>query len=144
MTRRLLLTGATGLIGSHTAASLAREGLAVRALVRDPAKLADVLGPLGLDPAAVEAVRGDVTDPESVAVAATGCHAAIHCAGRFSHDLGEADALREVNVRGAEVVLRAAVGSGLALRVGESITTGPAEWVALRATNGCSLPAVHG
>ncbi|MCA9512354.1 MAG: NmrA family NAD(P)-binding protein, partial [Myxococcales bacterium] len=49
MARRVLLTGATGLIGCHTAAALAREGFAVRALVRDEAKLARVLAPLGVD-----------------------------------------------------------------------------------------------
>ena len=67
MARRVLLTGATGLIGCHTAAALAREGFAVRALVRDEAKLARVLAPLGVDLArdGVEPARGDVEDPAS-------------------------------------------------------------------------------
>ena len=111
--RRVLLTGATGLIGCHTAAALARERFRVRALVRDPAKFETVLKPFALDGTAIEAVRGDVTNPASVRTAVSGCDAAIHCAGRFSHELSEADALREVNVQGTETVLRTGVREGL-------------------------------
>lgn len=115
MARRVLLTGATGLIGCHTAAALAREGFAVRALVRDEAKLARVLAPLGVDLArdGVEPARGDVEDPASIARAAAGCDAAIHCAGRFSHELADAAALRAVNVDGTRHVLDAALDAGL-------------------------------
>jgi nucleoside-diphosphate-sugar epimerase len=113
VSRRILLTGATGLIGGHTAARLVRDGFVVRALVRDPGKLDAVLGPFGLDASSIEAARGDVADESGVAAAASGCDAAIHCAGRFSHDLSEADGLAEVNVEGTRNVLRAATTSGL-------------------------------
>ena len=60
---RVLLTGATGFIGSHVASSLLGRGLAVTALVRpgsDPWRLAD----LGAAPAVVEA---DLADADTVA-----------------------------------------------------------------------------
>ena len=113
MTSRVLVTGATGLIGCHTAAALAREGFAVRALVRDTAKLDAVMKPFALDPGLITPVRGDVTDRDSVEMAVSGCDAAIHCAGRFSHDLSEAANLHAVNVGGTECVLRAAVQARL-------------------------------
>jgi len=37
----------------------------------------------------------------------------LHCAGLFSHRLGDAERLRSVNVVGAELVLNAACKAGL-------------------------------
>jgi uncharacterized protein YbjT (DUF2867 family) len=54
-----LVTGATGTVGRHVTAELLRRGVPVRALTRDPAS-ADL-------PAGVEVVRGDLTDPGSLA-----------------------------------------------------------------------------
>ena len=111
--RRVLVTGATGLIGSHSTAALVRQGFAVRALVRDPSKLERVLEPLGVPGNRVEAIRGDVTQPSSVRDAVDGCHTVVHAAGLFSHELADAEALEAVNVRGTENVLNAAAQAGL-------------------------------
>ncbi|KUH38321.1 MULTISPECIES: NmrA family NAD(P)-binding protein [Streptomyces] len=54
-----LVTGATGTVGRHVVAELLRRGAPVRALTRDPAA-ADL-------PRTVEVVRGDLTDPASLA-----------------------------------------------------------------------------
>jgi uncharacterized protein YbjT (DUF2867 family) len=56
--KRILITGATGNIGSHVLHQLPANGVHVRALVRDPdaARL----------PAHVELVRGDFTRPETL------------------------------------------------------------------------------
>lgn len=65
----VLVTGATGTVGSQVVAELLRRGHSVRALTRDPAK-ADF-------PAGVEVVQGDLTDPESLTAAledVTGLH----------------------------------------------------------------------
>jgi nucleoside-diphosphate-sugar epimerase len=102
---RILVTGATGLVGCHAAARLAAAGHEVRALVRDPAKLARVLAPFRVR---VEARAGDVTDPGSVEQALAGCEGVLHAAGVFSHDLGAAERLRRVNVEGTRNVLGAA------------------------------------
>ncbi|MFJ8079820.1 NAD(P)H-binding protein [Streptomyces sp. NPDC096205] len=65
----ILVTGATGTIGSELVRQLAARGEKVRALTRDPAK-ADV-------PAGVEVVRGDYLDQESVRAAMSGVTAAF-------------------------------------------------------------------
>ena len=104
------MTGATGLIGCHAAARLAAGGHAVRALARDPAKLARVLAPF--PGAEVEAVAGDLGDAGSVAKAVAGCEGVLHCAGVFSHELAAAGRLRRVNVEGSRAVLSAAAEAG--------------------------------
>ncbi|MGA4842234.1 SDR family oxidoreductase [Streptomyces sp. G45] len=59
-----LVTGATGTVGREVVRELLERGHAVRALTRDPAT-ADL-------PAGAEAVRGDLTDPASLAPALDG------------------------------------------------------------------------
>lgn len=55
----ILLTGATGRVGSAAGKALARAGVPFRVLVRDPAKLA-------FDPDAAEIAQGDLSDPAIV------------------------------------------------------------------------------
>ena len=69
----VLVTGASGLVGSHVVAALVARGEPVRALVR-PASRAMVLR-LG-----AEAVPGDVTDPAIWHAAAHGVRAIVHAA----------------------------------------------------------------
>ena len=110
---RVLVTGATGLVGCHAVAKLVAEGHTVRAMVRDEAKLARTLAPLGIDSAGVEAVAGDVLEPQRIEASAAGCDAAIHCAGFYSHEPHRAATMRETNVQGTENVLAGAVRAGL-------------------------------
>ena len=60
----ILVTGATGTVGRQVVAELLARGHFVRALTRDPAKAGF--------PAGVEVVRGDLTDPDSLAPALEG------------------------------------------------------------------------
>lgn len=63
----ILVTGATGTIGKHVVQQLVQRGAKVRALVRDPAK-ADF-------PSAVDVVKGDLLDPDSLRSAYRGVSA---------------------------------------------------------------------
>ena len=65
----ILVTGATGTIGSDVVRQLAKRGAKVRALTRDPAK--------ARVPAGVEVVRGDYGDPASLDAALAGATAAF-------------------------------------------------------------------
>ncbi len=73
---RVLVTGATGLLGSHLAERLAVEGGRVRALVRQASRT-DFLDTLG-----VEIVRGDLTDPAACAAALRDVGLVFHCAAK--------------------------------------------------------------
>lgn len=103
---RVLVTGGTGLVGSHSAAALGAAGHDVRLLVRDPARVEPALAPLGHT--AVETMTGDVTDEAAVERALDGCDAVLHAAAVVATDRRRADEVLQTNVRGAELVLRGA------------------------------------
>src|SRR5256712_12774105 len=100
--QKVLVTGATGFIGSRLVARLLREkGAAVRALARDPAR-AQGLAKLG-----AEVVIGDLADFASLERAVRDCSAVIHAAAQVS-SVSSRDAFEQSNVRGTENILRAA------------------------------------
>jgi nucleoside-diphosphate-sugar epimerase len=108
---RVLVTGATGLAGSHTVRALLDAGHEVRAFVRNPDKARRVFegqeGPL-------ETAQGDISDVTSVRAALRGCDGVIHCAALVAVDLGNTpDALIETNVAGVRNVVGTAVEQGL-------------------------------
>ena len=69
----LLLTGATGLVGSTLLRRLLAEGQQVRCLVRDPRRL-------GPERVRVQIALGDLTDPPSFRNALRGVHTVVHLA----------------------------------------------------------------
>ena len=69
----LLLTGATGLVGSALLPRLVAEGAHVRCLVRDPRRL-------GAQRVRVQIALGDLTDPPSFRNALRGVHTVVHLA----------------------------------------------------------------
>jgi uncharacterized protein YbjT (DUF2867 family) len=69
----LLLTGATGLVGSALLRRLVAEGTQVRCLVRDPRRL-------GAQRVRVQIALGDLTDPPSFRNAMRGVHTVVHLA----------------------------------------------------------------
>ena len=108
---RILVTGGTGFVGSHTVAELVGSGHEVKLLVRDPAGIEPALAPLGIGE--LSYAVGDVTDPGSIERAVQDCGAVFHAASVYSLDVRRAGLLREVNVRGTESVLTAATSAGL-------------------------------
>src|SRR5690349_14874572 len=71
---KLLVTGATGKVGSRLVKRLARRGHEVRALVRDPSRL---------EARDAETSIGDLLDPGSLVAAVRGVDAVVHCAAFF-------------------------------------------------------------
>jgi nucleoside-diphosphate-sugar epimerase len=110
---RVLVTGGTGFVGSHSVAAVLRAGHQVRLLVRDPARVGPALGPLGVTASEVaDVVTGEVTDPAAVAAAVRGCDAVLHAAGLYSFDPRDRARLLAVNAGGAETVLAAGCEAG--------------------------------
>ncbi len=74
---KILVTGATGKVGSRLTKRLAQRGDQVRALVRDPARAAD------LREDRIELAQGDLLDAPSLSAAVRGVDAVVHCAAFF-------------------------------------------------------------
>lgn len=108
---RVLVTGGTGFVGSHSVAALVQAGHRVRLLVRDPERVARSLAWLGLGP--LEHCVGDVTDLASVERALEGCEAVLHAAAVASLSPRRAREVEAVNVGGTALVLGAARRRGL-------------------------------
>ncbi len=73
---RVLVTGATGLLGSHLAERLKARGDRVRVLVR-PRSATRFLEKIDVD-----VMRGDLTDPAACAEAVAGARLVFHCAAK--------------------------------------------------------------
>src|SRR5829696_1635562 len=108
---KVLVTGGTGFVGSHTVKAVIDAGHEPRLLVRSAGRLAPALEPLGVRDA--QHVVGDATDADAVRRAMDGCDAVVHAAAIFSYDAREARAMQRVNARATEVVLGAARAGNL-------------------------------
>lgn len=100
----VLISGATGLIGSHLSQRLVEEGIPVRALVRNPEK-ANWLKQIG-----VEIVQGDITDAKSLIPAVQGCKYVFHGAAWVSES-GSRDDIWNANVQGTQNMVEAALAA---------------------------------
>lgn len=108
---RVLVTGGTGFIGSHTAAAIRREGHDLRLLARDPAKAQRVFGARGVE--VEQVVAGDVTDPAAVARALDGCDAVVHAAAVVALESSRRQEVLDTNLRAVELVVGGAHERGL-------------------------------
>ena len=101
-----LVTGATGLLGSHICEQLVLRGRSVRALVRagSDTRFLDSLG--------VETVEGDVTDAASLNRACEGVSHVYHSAARVG-DWGPWHEFREITIEGTRKIIDAAIRAGV-------------------------------
>src|SRR4051794_39056927 len=100
-----LLTGATGYIGGRLMRRLVEEGREVRALARNPDRLAGS--------AATEVVRGDVIKGEGLAEALDGCHTAYYLIHSMEQAAGPNGGFADLDRRAATNFARAAQEAGV-------------------------------
>lgn len=96
---RYFITGATGFVGGRVTRHLLAAGHNVAAVVRAPAKAAD-LAALG-----VELHQGDVTDKESMRVPMTGADGVFHIAGWYKIGTQDKRDGASINIEGTRNVL---------------------------------------
>ncbi len=105
--KSVLVTGATGFVGSHLVEVLAEAGVGVRALVRRTSRTA------ALEALGVERVEGALEDPASMARAAAGTDVVFHLAALTR--ARNRDEFFRANAEGARSAARAAAEAGARL-----------------------------
>lgn len=104
---KVLVTGATGLVGSHMVERLVAQGHQVRALARktsDTGHLCDT---------GVEVVFGDVEDRSSLPSALEGIEVVFHAAARVTPGWGSWQQFEATIVKGTENMLWASANAGV-------------------------------
>ncbi len=101
-----LVTGATGLLGSHIVEQLRKRDRPVRALVRPTSDRS------WLETQGVEFVEGDITDPASLERACRGCDVVYHAAAKVG-DWGPWEGFQRITIDGTRNVCDAAGAAGV-------------------------------
>ena len=104
---KTLVTGATGLLGSHLVRALADRGDDLRLLIR---RESDTAALEGVD---FERVTGDITDRRAVRRAVDGVERVFHVAAMSSLQPDDADRVFEVNVGGTRLIAAEALEAGV-------------------------------
>jgi NADH dehydrogenase len=109
----ILLTGASGFVGSHTLPALIDAGHRVIVLVRDRKAGDAILArlPEGAR-AGLEFRSGDVTKPETLGPALAGADTVVHLVA-IARDLDNGASLLRVNTEGTRNMVRAATDAGV-------------------------------
>ena len=116
----VLVTGATGLVGSHLIYKLASNGVAVRGLYRREKKLVTVKKVFSYYTQEVEAVynhidwvEGDITDIPALRQAFQDIKRVYHCAAFVSFEPDKYHQLRKINIEGTANVVNLCISEGI-------------------------------
>lgn len=142
----ILVTGATGLVGSHLALQLLENGEKIRAIYRNPtSKMATKslfeLYDKGHLFDKIEWIQADITDIPSLEIAFANVVSVFHCAALISFDPNDEDLLRKTNIEGTANIVNFSLSNGVKkvgyvssiaalgdLKEYETITTEATEW----------------
>lgn len=133
----ILITGATGLVGSHVAEQAVLRGCRVRAIVRSTA---DITFLRGLN---IELIHGDLDQPESLKSACDGATVVIHCAAKVG-DWGPTAEYRRINVTGTQALIDAAMATGTLKRWIQISSLGVYEGTDHYGTDEATVPCTTG
>ena len=103
---KVLVTGATGFIGSRLALRLDSEGWVVHALYRDMGKTSIISHPN------LVWFKGDILDPASLRAAAEGCSGIYHTAAFAQVWHQDTSAIYSLNIEGTMNVIKAGIQAG--------------------------------
>ena len=103
----VLLTGASGFVGSAVLRELLRDGFTVRALVRPTSRYEDLIV------RGVQFVTGDLREASSLGPACTGCRYLFHVAADYRLSLWDSAGIFATNVGGTRKLMEEAMRAGI-------------------------------
>ena len=101
----ILVTGASGLLGSSLVQTLLKDGKTVRALVHTT--------PLEIEHPLLECVKGNLLDIASLEDSLQGIDDVYHCAAFVSYAPGMRRKLFKINVEGTANLVNASIDAGI-------------------------------
>ena len=104
---RVLVTGATGFVGSAIVRAFLAAGYPVRALVRAASPRGNLAG------LEIESAEGDICDENAVARAMAGVRYVAHAAADYRLWARDPEAIVRTNVEGTRAVMQAALSAGV-------------------------------
>ncbi len=104
---KVLVTGATGFVGSNVAKKLIERGYEVNVLARPESNL------LNIEDLSVNICYGDLTDYDSLKKAASGCKGLFHVAASYSFWSRNPEKVYNINVGGTKNAIKAALAVGI-------------------------------
>ena len=108
--RKILVTGASGFLGSRLVRRLVERNLPIKLLVRPGSSLAAIDG---VPPEACEVVRGDITIENDVFRALAGCDRLLHVAAVYKMWARDRREILDAAVQGTQATLSAARKRGI-------------------------------
>ena len=114
----ILVTGATGLVGSHLLVQLLQENEEVKALFRSEKQIEKVKNVFAFHNQLtlfdkINWVKGDITDIPSLEIAFENVTHVYHCAALISFDPSDEDELRKINIEGTANVVNCCIDFGV-------------------------------
>jgi nucleoside-diphosphate-sugar epimerase len=114
----ILVTGATGFLGSALVTELIKQQQQIRVLARDEQKAREQFGE------AVSIIPGEITDARQVQKAVNGAIEIYHLVGRLYHPSIPTELYRATHVEGTSILLAACQGQSQLRRIIHCSTTG--------------------
>ncbi len=114
----ILVTGATGFLGTALVTELVKRGEEVRVLARDEQKARQQFGE------AVTIITGEIADVKEVERAVEGASVIYHLVGRLYHPSVPTELYRQTHVEGTRILLAACKGQSQLKRIVHCSTTG--------------------
>jgi len=134
----VLLTGATGFVGSAVLRELLRDGFRVRALIRTSSHYDDLIA------RGVQFVDGDLMDGGSLRSACVGCRYLLHVAADYRLSSRDSAAVLATNVLGTRKLMEEAMRAGMERIVyTSSVATLDCRQVETPADETATLPIEH-
>lgn len=112
----VLITGATGLVGSHLALHLIENGEAIRAIYRNRESLNKTKSLFHLYQKGnlfdqIEWIEADITDVPALEMAFENINYVYHCAALISFDGKEEELLRKINIEGTANIVNLSIAN---------------------------------